>query len=391
VSEDFEACVAAGGVVVFPADTVYGLACDPEDAFAVQRLYLLKRRSLEQPSAVMFFSLETALGELSWLGDRTREALRRLMPGGVTVLLPNPEHRFALACGDDPSTLGLRVPDVPLLAGAGRAVLQSSANRAGGPEARRLADVHPLLRAAADLEIDGGELPGTASTVVDLRRYERGGTDSVSVLREGAVGGDELAAALDGQFHFNPDTYGEMIREDVPEYDEFEDVAVTSSGDGARAILELGTGTGETARRLLERHPAASLVGIDESAAMLDRAREVLAGAPVALHLGRLQDPLPEGRFDLVVSALCVHHLTAPEKADLFTRVRHALVPGGRFVLADVILTADPAAATAPLTPGYDKPSTVADQLTWLVAAGFDARVVWGSGDLAVIVADAID
>jgi tRNA threonylcarbamoyl adenosine modification protein (Sua5/YciO/YrdC/YwlC family) len=389
VSEEFGRCIAAGGVVVFPADTVYGLACDPLNEFAVQRLYLLKQRSLDKPSAVMFFDLDAALQALPSLGARTRDALSRLLPGAVTLLLPNPERLFGLACGDDPETLGLRVPEVPALAGVSTPVLQSSANRAGGEEPRRLADVHPLLRAAADLELDGGALPGTASTVVDLRRYERGGTDAVRVIRDGAVSGDELAAALDGQFHFNPGTYAEMIREDVPVFDEFEDTVVASSGDGARAILELGTGTGETARRLLGRHPAATLVGIDESEAMLGAAATVLDGSRVTLRRARLQDPLPAGRFDLVASALAVHHLDGTEKADLFGRVREALGPGGRFVLGDVIVPAAPAVATAPLTPGYDKPSTVADQLGWLTDAGFEARVVWEAGDLAVIVADA--
>jgi tRNA (cmo5U34)-methyltransferase len=249
--------------------------------------------------------------------------------------------------------------------------------------------VHPLLRAAADLELDGGELPGTASTVVDLRRYERGGTDAIRVIRAGAVSDEELVAALDGQFHFNPATYAEMIRDDVPEFDEFEDTVVAASGDGARAILELGTGTGETARRLLERHPDAALTGIDESEAMLGAASAVLNSPRVTLRRGRLQDPLPAGPFDLVASALCVHHLDGPEKADLFARVRAALAPGGRFVLGDVIVPAAPALPTAPLTPGYDKPSTVADQLAWLAEARFDARLVWEAGDLAVIVADA--
>jgi SAM-dependent methyltransferase len=302
--------------------------------------------------------------------------------------LPNPDGAFPLACGEDPSTLGVRVPSVPVLAGARSAVLQSSANRAGGAEARRLEDVHPLLRAAADLEIDGGELPGTASTVVDLRRYERGGTDSVSVIRPGAVGDSELAAALEGQFHFNPDTYTEMIREDVPAYDAFQDAVAEATGVGARRVLELGTGTGETARRLLARHPDATLVGIDESEAMLAAARASLDGGRVTLRVGRLQDALPDGSFDLVASALCVHHLTGSEKADLFARVRRALSSGGRFVLGDVVLPADGSASTLPLTPGYDKPDTVEDQLVWLREAGFDAQLVWPEGELAVIVAD---
>ena len=141
----FERCVAAGGLVLFGSDTVYGLACDPDDRFAVERLYLLKRRSLDKPSAVMFFSLERAFAALPELGDRTRGAMTRLLPGAVTMLVPNPAGRFALACGSDVGTLGVRVPRLPHLAEVRRPVLQSSANRAGGADPRSLAEVPPLL------------------------------------------------------------------------------------------------------------------------------------------------------------------------------------------------------------------------------------------------------
>jgi tRNA threonylcarbamoyl adenosine modification protein (Sua5/YciO/YrdC/YwlC family) len=388
VPESFERCIGAGGVVVFPADTVYGIACDPDNRFAVERLYLLKRRERSKPSAVMFFDVDSALAALPELGERTREALGRLLPGGVTVLLPNPARRFSLACGDDPLTLGLRVPVVPLLHGVRVPVLQSSANRAGGEDPPRLGDVPELLRAAADLVLDGGDLPGTPSTVIDLRRFEEGGIDAVSVIRYGAVSEESVAAALAGQFHFNPATYLEMIRADVPVYDALQDEVVAASGWRTRRILELGTGTGETARRLLARHPDASLLGIDESEAMLRAAAAVLGAERVSLLCGRLEDPLPSGPFDLVASALCVHHLDGPGKADLFTRVREVLGPGGRFVLGDVVIPEAPGVAATPLTPGFDKPSTVADQLEWLRDAGFDARVSWSHGDLAVIVAE---
>lgn len=148
----------------------------------------------------MFFALELALAALPELPARTAAALTRLLPGGVTVLLANPAGRFPLACADDPATLGLRVPalDGPLAPlGAVRwPVLQSSANRAGQPAPRRLQDVPEAIRAGADLLLDAGELPGTASTVVDLRAYERDG--EWSIVREGAVGAAELEAALAG-------------------------------------------------------------------------------------------------------------------------------------------------------------------------------------------------
>src|SRR5215218_7156245 len=197
-AETFERCMAVGGVAVFPADTVYGLACDPGSEDAVARLYALKRRVPDKPAAVMFFSVELALAALPELGRRTRVALDALLPGGVTLLLPNPARRFALACGPDRETLGLRVPLLPSSAAALGAVrwpvLQSSANRAGGPDARRLEDVPEPIRRGADMLLDGGELPGTPSTVVDLRRLDAEGT--WQIVRHGAVPEADVARAI---------------------------------------------------------------------------------------------------------------------------------------------------------------------------------------------------
>lgn len=194
----FERCVSVGGVAVFPADTVYGLATEPDSREGVLRLYRLKRRSPDRPAAVMFFRLDLALAALSELEGRTRDAVARLLPGGLTLLLPNPARRFPLACGPAPERLGLRVPhlDGPLapLAGMSWPVLQSSANRSGGPDPRRLADVDESIRAGADLLLDAGELPGTPSTVVDLTSYEEDG--SFEVLREGAVPRERVRAVL---------------------------------------------------------------------------------------------------------------------------------------------------------------------------------------------------
>ena len=188
MTADFARVIAAGGVAVFPADTVYGLACDPEDRAAVDRLYALKGRPPAKPAAVMFFDRDAALDGLP---PRTRALLEQLLPGGLTALLPNPAHRFPLACGPDPDTLGLRVPALPGLAGA-PPVLQSSANVAGGPDARRLSEVPREIRDHADLVLDGGELPGTPSTVLDLRGYEDAGR--WTIVRPGAVPEAEIAA-----------------------------------------------------------------------------------------------------------------------------------------------------------------------------------------------------
>ena len=194
----FERCMSVGGIAVFPADTVYGLACDPDDREAVQRLYMLKRRRPDKPAAVMFFSLELALAALAEIGPRTRGALEALLPGGVTLLLPNPARRYPLACANDPGTLGLRVPEwPPALAALGDVrwpVLQTSANAAGGRDARTLADVPEFMRAHTDLVLDGGELPGTPSTVVDLREYEE--RLRWSIVRPGAVAERLIHVAL---------------------------------------------------------------------------------------------------------------------------------------------------------------------------------------------------
>jgi L-threonylcarbamoyladenylate synthase len=190
----FEACISRGGVALFPADTVYGLACDPENAAAVERLNALKGRSPDKPAAVMFFDKALALAATSWLGERTRGALDALLPGGVTLLIPNPEHRFPLACGADPDTLGIRVPAGSPLRGARVAVLQTSANHAGEPDARRIEDVPPDIVKGARLKLGAGELPGVPSTVVDLRAYEADGI--WEIVREGAVSREAVAAAI---------------------------------------------------------------------------------------------------------------------------------------------------------------------------------------------------
>lgn len=199
----FERCMAVGGVALFGADTVYGLACEPDSEDAVARLYAIKGRRPDKPAAVLFFSLELALVAVPELGPRTVAALEGLMPGPITALLPNPAHRFPLACGPGGGrgdVLGLRVPALTPQAAALAAVrwpiLQSSANPAGGADARRLADVPPEILDQVDLVLDAGELDGTASTVLDLRHYE--GEGRWSIVREGALRADDVAIALGG-------------------------------------------------------------------------------------------------------------------------------------------------------------------------------------------------
>jgi tRNA threonylcarbamoyl adenosine modification protein (Sua5/YciO/YrdC/YwlC family) len=383
-ADTFERCMSVGGIAVFPADTVYGLACDAGNTGdVIRRLYALKRRPLNKPSAVMFFDLETALTALPELGERTRAALAQLLPGKLTVLVPNPERRFPLACGEDPTTLGLRVASVPALAGVRWPVLQSSANLAGGTEARTLEEVPAQLRAEADMVIDGGELPGTPSTVLDLRHYEH--DRSWSIVRAGAVSERDVDAALHDQFHFDAGSYDATIRTEIPGYAQLQEQLQLASGDVARRILELGTGTGETARRLLARHPDATLVGVDESDEMLAVAAAQLPAERVSLVVSRLEDPLPDGPFDLVASALAVHHMAPAEKRRLFGRIREVLSPGGRFVLADVIVPINPADVMIELTPGFDRPDALSDLIVWLAETGFEVSISWTHQDLAVL------
>jgi cyclopropane fatty-acyl-phospholipid synthase-like methyltransferase len=181
------------------------------------------------------------------------------------------------------------------------------------------------------------------------------------------------------------------MREEVPDYGRLQDEVAAATGPDVSRILELGTGTGETTRRVLARHPRAGLVGIDASAEMLAHARAALSTARAELRLGRLEDPLPEGPFDLVVSVLAVHHLDGPGKADLFARVAAVLAPGGRFVLGDLVVPDDPADVVTPIDGDYDTPSTVADQRRWMEEAGLRARVAWAQRDLAVVVGAAAD
>ena len=188
------------------------------------------------------------------------------------------------------------------------------------------------------------------------------------------------------QFQFHPDSYLEVIRREVPAYDQLQDEVAGAAADvGVATLLDLGVGTGVTAQRVVAVQSNARLTGIDESAEMLEHARRALPDAD--LRVGRLQDPLPDGPFDLVFTALAVHHLDGREKADLFRRVTRVLVPGGLFVLGDVVVPENPADAVTPIDGEYDKPSSVREQLEWLAASGFEAEVRWTEQDLAVLVA----
>jgi len=200
-----EECIAGGGVAVFPSDTVYGIGCEPDNQTAVERLYALKGRPPARPAAVMFFSLQVALSALPELGRHERAALCALLPGPLTLLLPNRARRFEPACAADLDTLGVRVPLLPRSAAALGVVevpvMQSSANISGESEARRFADIPAALREGVDLALDGGELPGTASTVLDLRTFEQ--RQEWTIARAGPVSAEEVNETL-GSLHIQP-------------------------------------------------------------------------------------------------------------------------------------------------------------------------------------------
>jgi len=179
------AALRAGRLVVLPTDTVYGLAADGESEPAARALYAAKGRDAIQPTAVLFASVDVLGERVPELPAAAVEAVRALLPGPLTLIVANPTRRYAWLNPRRPDALGLRVPAVT---GAPRAVLEAlgavvatSANLPGGADPRRLEDVPPEIVAAVDVVIDGGELPGTPSTVVDLTGAEP------RVLREGAV------------------------------------------------------------------------------------------------------------------------------------------------------------------------------------------------------------
>ena len=183
---------------------------------------------------------------------------------------------------------------------------------------------------------------------------------------------------------WDPYRYLDQMLAEIPSYLELqENVARGTEGLVAGEVLELGIGTGETAGRVLKRHPDAHWTAIDANEAMLERARETFPDAEVSLR--RLEDPLPPGPFDLVVSSLVVHHLGAAAKQDLFRRVRDVLRPGGAFVLGDVVVPEDPADALIEIDWVVDVPDRLDDQIAWLESIGFTTETLWTERDLAVV------
>jgi L-threonylcarbamoyladenylate synthase len=193
--EDAVAAIRDGKPVLLPFDTVYGLAADPDREEPARRLYELKGRDESQPSALVVASFDHLLECIPELRGHAASRAQRLLPGPVTLILPNPARRYRWLTGRSPEAIGVRVPS---LAGPGRevldrvgAVVATSANHPGAPDPSRLEEVPEDIRAGAAAVVDGGVLPGTPSTVIDL-------TDAQArILREGALPGEEALRRLD--------------------------------------------------------------------------------------------------------------------------------------------------------------------------------------------------
>lgn len=175
------------------------------------------------------------------------------------------------------------------------------------------------------------------------------------------------------QFHWTPDEYLDLILDEVPRYEELQERTIEAIPFAPQRVLELGFGTAETTRRIWERYPDCRITGLDSSPEMVFRAREL---GWEEMRLGRIEDPLPDGPWDLVISVLTVHHLDADGKRDLFRRVREQ---ARALVIGDVVAV-DPQRRVTPLDPAYDLPSPAADQAEWC-----GGEVVWEADDLAVI------
>lgn len=175
----FESAIGSGKLTVFPTDTLYGIACDPDNAEAIERIHELKGRPPKKPSAVMYFSLEAMLADLEeWLDERTLILARELFPGPFTLIVANKPELFTPSCADTPRKLGLRVPKlspaIEALAGVRLPVMQTSANISGGPDVTAVEDIDPSILDGVDLVLDGGPVLGYGSTVADVSEIADG-------------------------------------------------------------------------------------------------------------------------------------------------------------------------------------------------------------------------
>ena len=188
------AALRAGKPVILPTDTVYGLCASPYSEAPVRRAYELKGREASQPSALLTADVDMLFECISELRSRVGPLLRSLLPGPLTLVVPNPARRYRWLTGASPETIGVRVPElppaaVPVLTRVG-AVMATSANVPGASDPRAVDEIPEEILAGCEAVVDAGELPGTPSTVVDLTG------DEPRVLREGAVPAEDVLARV---------------------------------------------------------------------------------------------------------------------------------------------------------------------------------------------------
>jgi tRNA (cmo5U34)-methyltransferase len=171
-------------------------------------------------------------------------------------------------------------------------------------------------------------------------------------------------------FDWKPDDYLERVRAAIPCYDELQKQAIAAVPFSPQRVLELGMGTGETTRRLIEAYPEAWVIGLDSSPDMVFRARENYDD----VQLARIEDPLPDGPWDLVIGVLSLHHLTSEQKKNLFRQVRER---SRSFVIGDVVKAET---EITPIDPDYDFPERATDLAEWT-----DGEIAWERDDLAVV------
>lgn len=178
---------------------------------------------------------------------------------------------------------------------------------------------------------------------------------------------------MNPQFHWDPETYLDLMRKEVPRYDELQRQTIAAIPFPPDRVLELGFGTAETTQRLLDQFPQTRITGLDSSSEMVFKAREL---GWEEMRLGRIEDPLPDGPWDLVIAVLTLHHLDADQKRELFRRVCDQ---SRSLVIGDLVEVPEDRRVT-PIEPGFDLPSPAAEQAEWC-----GGEIVWEADDLAVI------
>ncbi len=241
----------------------------------------------------------------------------------------------------------------------------------------------PLMRHIAGVEFTARAVTGSLLGA-PAGRSESAGSDKPGILRRIA------RRRIVRQYHFDAPTYLAHANANIPHYRQLQEAVAEASREcEARRILDLGIGTGETSAAVLEVNPDALITGVDASPAMLAVAQTRLPAESIAeLLVGKFQQPLPAGEFDLVVSSLAIHHLSGRGKRELFARIHSALAPRGCFVMGDIVRPQRPEDAQTPISRIHDRPDRAQQLERWLKDTGFDVTVSWSHADLIVLRAE---